>query len=110
MLPIKDYNESKCTDKEITSQLPDDARVLEIGRGTFTPVVFSTKGGIEASKIMRRIAERTERKTGQRYADVFVFHWLLDTRPHVEMEKNCPRLVSLKRPATELSKTPLAVT
>ena len=82
-----------CTDKEITSQLPDDAGVLEIERGTFTPVVFSTTGGmgIEASKLLKRIAERTERKTGQRYADVIVFHWLLDTRPHVEMAKNCPR-------------------
>ena len=45
------------------------ARVLEIERGTFTPVVFSTTGGmgIEASKLMKRIAERTERKTGQQY-------------------------------------------
>ena len=52
-----------------------NARVLEIERGTFTPVVFSTTGGmgIEASKLMKRIAERTERKTGQRYADIMSF-------------------------------------
>ena len=38
-------------------------------------MVFSTTGGmgIEASKLMKRIAERTERKTGQRYADVMGF-------------------------------------
>ena len=50
-------------------------RVLDKERGTFTPVVFSSTGGmgIKASKLMKRIAERTERKTGQRFADVMGF-------------------------------------
>ena len=38
-------------------------------------MVFSTTGGmgIEASKLMKRIAEWTDRKTGQRYADIMGF-------------------------------------
>ena len=60
---------------ENEKKLAYNARVLEVERGTFTPVVFSTTGGmgIEASKLLKRIAERTERKTGQSYADVMGF-------------------------------------
>ena len=52
-----------------------NSRVLEVERGTFTPVVFSTTGGMgmEAQALLKRIAERTERKTGQRYSDVMSF-------------------------------------
>ena len=52
-----------------------NARVLEVERGTFTPVVFSTTGGMgnEANTLVKRIAQRTSLKTGQRYSDVMSF-------------------------------------
>ena len=71
-----------------------NARVLEIERGTFTPVVFSTTGGIgiEASKLMKRIAERTERKTGQRYSDVMGF-----IRKHIRFDLLKTTTIALQR-------------
>ncbi len=50
-------------------------RVLQVERATFTPVVFSTTGGMgeEAKYLMKKIAERTSVKTGQSYADVMKF-------------------------------------
>ena len=46
-------------------------RVLQIEKGVFTPVVFSTAGGMgkEAQSLIQRIAERCARKCGQRYSD-----------------------------------------
>ena len=48
-----------------------NARVLHVERGTFTPLVFSTSGGMgkEAQKLVKRLAQRMEVSTGQRYAD-----------------------------------------
>ena len=48
-----------------------NARVLEVEKGTFTPLVFSTSGGMgqEAHKLVKKLAERIESRTGQRYAD-----------------------------------------
>ena len=50
-------------------------RVLQVEHATFTPVVFSTTGGAgqEAKKLVKKIAEKTTRKTGQSYADVMKF-------------------------------------
>ena len=44
-------------------------------RATFTPVVFSTTGGIgkEAQILLKKIAEKTSRKSGQQYSDVMKF-------------------------------------
>ena len=52
-----------------------NARVLEVERGTFMLVVFSTTGGMgnEANTLFKRIAQRTASKTGQRYSDVMSF-------------------------------------
>ena len=52
-----------------------NARVLEIERGTFTPIVFSTTGGmgVEAQTTFKRIALKMSYKTGQRYCDVIGF-------------------------------------
>ena len=52
-----------------------NARVLEIERGTFTPIVFSTTGGMgmEAQALFKRVAERMSRKTGQRYSETIGF-------------------------------------
>ena len=50
-------------------------RVLQVERATFTPVVFSTTGGMgtEAKHLVKRLAERTSSKSGQSYADVVNF-------------------------------------
>ena len=50
-------------------------RVLQIEHATFTPVVFSTTGGmgVEAKSLIKRIAERTSTKSGQTYADTMKF-------------------------------------
>ena len=47
-----------------------NARVLEVEKGTFAPLVFSTSGGMgsEAHKLVKRLAQRTEVATGQRYS------------------------------------------
>ena len=52
-----------------------NARVLEVERGTFTPVVFSTTGGmgLEAQVLFKRIAEKMSRKSGTRYSDTISF-------------------------------------
>ncbi len=52
-----------------------NARILQVEKASFTPLVFSTTGGagIEAQKLMKKIAEKMEYATGQRYADVMGF-------------------------------------
>ena len=52
-----------------------NARVLHVERGTFTPLVFSTSGGMgkEAKNLVKRLAQRMEMSTGQRYADAVGF-------------------------------------
>ena len=46
-----------------------NARVMEVEKGVFTPLVFSTTGGMgtEAEKFYKRIAEKTAWRTGQKY-------------------------------------------
>ena len=52
-----------------------NARVLEVEKGTFTPVVFSTTGGMgnEAGKLLKKLAQRIEMTKGQRYSDAVSF-------------------------------------
>ena len=52
-----------------------NARVLQVEKGVFTPVVFSTTGGMveEANKLIKRMAEKHTIKTGQRYAETITF-------------------------------------
>ena len=52
-----------------------NARVLEVEKGTFTPLVFSTSGGMgtEAHRLVKRLAQRMEIATGQRYSDSVSF-------------------------------------
>ena len=42
---------------------------MEVEKGVFTPLVFSTTGGMgtEAEKFYKRIAEKTAWRTGQKY-------------------------------------------
>ena len=48
---------------------------MQIEKGTFTPLVFSTTGGMapEAQKVLKRLAEKTSRTKNQRYCDVMTF-------------------------------------
>ena len=52
-----------------------NARVIQIEKGTFTPVVFSTCGGMgkEADKLFKKLAAKINVKTGQRYPDAISF-------------------------------------
>ncbi len=52
-----------------------NARVIEVEKGVFTPVVFSTSGGMgnEAKNLFKRIAEKMAAKTGQRYSETITF-------------------------------------
>ena len=52
-----------------------NARVLQIERGTFTPLVFSTSGGIgkEAERLVKRLAQKMEASSGQKYSDAVSF-------------------------------------
>ena len=47
-------------------------RVLQIEKGSFTPLIFSTTGGMgpEATKFHKRVAELISAKRGERYSDV----------------------------------------
>ena len=47
-------------------------RVLQIERGSFTPLIFSTTGGmgLESTKYHKRVAELIAAKRGEQYSDV----------------------------------------
>ena len=46
-----------------------NTRVLEVEKGSFTPLVFSTSGGMggEAERLVKKLASKMEYHTGQRY-------------------------------------------
>ena len=46
-------------------------RVIQVERGSFTPLVFSTTGGMgpEAEKLVKTLAQKMEKCNGQRYSD-----------------------------------------
>ena len=50
-------------------------KVLNVEKGTFTPLVFSTTGGMgsEAVRLYKHLAEKISSKTGQRYSDTIGF-------------------------------------
>ena len=47
-------------------------RVLQVEKGTFSPLVFTTTGGMgpEATRFLKRVAEKLASKTRERYSDV----------------------------------------
>ena len=51
------------------------ARILQIERATFTPIVFSTSGGMgrEAHALVKKLAEKISRIRNQRYSDTVSF-------------------------------------
>ena len=60
---------------ESQKKIKYNQRILQVERATFTPVVFSTTGGMgpEAKHLVKKLAERTSAKSGQSYADVMKF-------------------------------------
>ena len=51
------------------------ARLINIEKATFTPLVFSTSGGMgpEDSVFYKRVAEKIANKSSQRYSDIILF-------------------------------------
>ena len=70
-----------------------NARVLTIEKATFTPLVFSTTGGMgnEAAKFYNHLADKISRRTGQRYSDVVAF---VRRRLRFDLLKTC--IISLR--------------
>ena len=81
-------------------------RVINVEKGTFTPLVFSTTGGMgqEATSFIKRLAEKTATKTNQRYSEVMSF---MRRRLRFEVLRTC--LISLRghRGKSSSSRTPL---
>ncbi len=52
-----------------------NARVLQVEKASFTPLVFSTTGGMgdEADHFYTHLALKISNKTGQRYCDTIAF-------------------------------------
>jgi hypothetical protein len=70
-----------------------NARIVQIEKATFTPLVFSTTGGMgdEAAKFYNHLAEKISRRTGQRYSDVIAF---VRRRLRFDLLKTC--IISLR--------------
>ena len=68
-------------------------RVLNVEKGTFTPLVFSTTGGMgtEAVRFYKTLAEKISRKNGQEYSHTIGF---IRRRLRFDLLKTC--LISLR--------------
>ncbi len=81
-----------------------NSRVVNIEKATFTPLVFSTTGGMshEAAKFYKHLASRMSQKTGQKYCDVVTF---IRRRLRFDLLKTC--IISLRgyrgKPSQEAS-------
>ena len=76
-LSIQTNNLAKCIQliHEAQKKRAYNDRVIQIEKGSFTPLVFSISGGMgrEAQGLMKKIAERMELTSGQRYSDCMGF-------------------------------------
>ena len=81
-------------------------RVLNVEKGTFTPLVFSTTGGmgLEATIFYKHLAEKLSNKTGQLYSDTIAF---IRRRLRFDLLKTC--LISLRGFRGKVSKKPASV-
>ena len=70
-----------------------NARVLQVDKASFTPLVFSTTGGMggEADRFFKHLAQKISNKGGQRYSDVIAF---IRRRLRFDLLKTC--LISLR--------------
>ena len=79
-------------------------RVLQLEKGTFTPVVFSTSGGMgkEAVRLLWQMAERMSIKRGYNYSSVVSF---LRRRFCFDLLKTCVMAMrGYKKPTTIAAK------
>ena len=79
-------------------------RVLLVEKGTFTPGVFGTSGGMgkEADRLLRRMAERISIKKGENYSSVVGF---LRRRFRFDLLKTCViAMRGYKKPTTTAAK------
>ena len=70
-----------------------NARVLQIEKASFTPLVFSTTGGMgaEADRFYKHLAQKISMKSGQRYSDTVAF---IRRRLRFDLLKTC--LISIR--------------
>lgn len=70
-----------------------NARVLQIEKASFTPLVFSTTGGMgaEADRFYKHLAAKISMKSGQRYSDTVAF---IRRRLRFDLLKTC--LISIR--------------
>ena len=63
-------------------------RVIQIEHGQFTPLVFSTTGGMakECSCFLKKLSEKLSHKTNQKYSDTVNF---VRRRIRIELLKTC---------------------
>ena len=70
-----------------------NAQVLQIEKASFTPLVFSTTGGMggEAERFYKQLATKISYKSGQRYCDTIAF---IRRRLRFDLLRTC--LISLR--------------
>ena len=73
---------------EVSKKREYNQRVLDVEKSCFTPLVFSTTGGMgtEASCFLKRLAEKISARNGQRYSDVMAF---IRRRIRFDLLKTC---------------------
>ena len=70
-----------------------NTRVIQVEKGTFTPLVFATSGGMsgETDKFLKRLSLLFSNKSGQRYSNCISF---LRKRLRYDLLKTC--IISLR--------------
>ena len=70
-----------------------NARVMQVEKGVFTPLVFSTSGGMgkEAETVCKKIAEKLVYKSGQKYHETISF-----IRKHLRFDLLKTTIISLR--------------
>ena len=60
---------------EVNKKREYNARIIEVEKASFTPLVFSTSGGMgeEATRFYKHLAGKISQKKQQRYCDVVAF-------------------------------------
>ena len=83
-----------------------NARVIQVEKASFTPLVFSTSGGMgeEATKFYKRLADKVSRKTGQQYADTIT---VIRRRLRFDLLRTC--LISIRGYRGKKQQTPNAI-
>ena len=66
---------SKSTRHEQDKKTQYNDRVIEVEKGTFTPVIFSCRGGVskEASRLLKAIAQKLAEKRNESYSTSISF-------------------------------------